>query len=176
MTEAELQRLAEIINEMSSMQTSVSFNYWQVMSAVAAGVLINGLTGLASHFIKNFNSRRQNLRDSRKRLYGALLELRNFLEEVPDFASLAKGEEVWKRNSERHIAIWAKINSALNLGNDAKYARVIMEKLNFTVYQDTSKEIQVVNRLIKSLEPQVLSVTERSFDEQRTKMGRNSRH
>ena len=171
MTETELQRLAEIINGMSDKQASVSFDYWQVIGAVAAGVLINGLTGLVAYFVRNSNDRRQKLRDSRKRLYRALLELRNFLEEVPDFGDLRKGKEVWEKNDRKHSAIWEKINSALNSGNDAKYARVIMEKLTFTVYRDTSREIQVVNGLIKSLEPQVLSVTERSFDEQRAKMG-----
>ena len=171
MTEAELQRLAEIIDGMSGKQASVLFDYWQVVGAVAAGILINGLTGLVAYFIKNFNNRRQNLRDSRKRLYRALLELRNFLEEVPDFADLGKDEGVWETNAQRHSAIWSRINAALNSGNDAEYAKIITEKLQFSVYLDKSKEIQVVNRIINTLEPQVLSTTERIWDEQREKMG-----
>ena len=166
MTEAELQRLAEIINGMSDKQASISFDYWQVIGAVAAGVLINGFTGLAAYFIKDFSNRRQNLRDSRKRLYRALLELRNFIEGVPDFASFANGKEVWERNSQRHSAIWVKINSALDAGNDAEYARVIIQKLQLSVYIDEKMKIPIIDELIKSLEPQVLSTTERTFDEQ----------
>jgi len=80
--------------------------------------------------------------------------------------------EVWQKNAERVGEIWAKIHRALNDGNDAEYARTITEKLHFTAYREQTGKIGVIDQILKSLEPQVLSTTERSFDEWRARLGK----
>lgn len=171
-TEAELQRLAEIMGEISLKNDSI--NYWRAIggfvAGIVAGILIGLIFNLALDWIRNQRAKKQKLREARISLYRALWDYKRLLSDVPDFGSTLHGPDVWSANQQRFDEIWRRILLAINSGEDEEYGRIIFEKLRFTIYQRTTTagqaaEIKAVDGIIKSLEPDALFLTDRIHDD-----------
>lgn len=169
MTEAELQRLAEIMTQIAPMKGSTWFEGWQLLVGLLVGVLTGVLINAASDFVRYRIAQREKLKTSRIALYKALQDYRKFVAANPDRGNLSQDQQVWEAKQNRSLEIQGRINGALIRGEDKEYTRIVQRSLFITVFQSSPKghaaELKAIDAVIRSLEPKYLSVTERGIDE-----------
>ncbi len=175
MTEAELQCLAEIIAGLAPQPAPPAFNYWQLLIAFIAGVLVNSVTD----FNRDRAARRQKLREARARLLQALTDFQWLIAvENPEWGIALSDRTIQRVRQLSRDELWQRIIEAISAGNDRKYGRLIYKKLRYTVFESSpagrASEFRRVQEIVKRLEPEALALPEQLHDEILRQMRRHS--